>query len=760
MTIDHSKIEEKWTERWAASHFHQPDLTRSERPFYNLMMFPYPSAEGLHVGNMFAFVGSDVQGRYKRACGYDVLEPMGFDAFGMHSENHAIKTSRHPWEMVPENIEFFRERQLKRIGNMFDWRCQVSTTEAQYYQWTQWIFVQLLKAGLAYQKTAPVNWCPSCRTVLANEQAEGGTCERCDSVVETRHMKQWFFRITDYAERLLKNLDWIDWSETTKQTQKNWIGKSTGAEISFTIEGSSQTVTVFTTRPDTVFGATFIALAPDHPIAAAYLSHTGTAVDADWAGIDTECVALNPVNQQRLPVWIANYVVSDYGSGAIMGVPAHDTRDHEFAVSHGIESGAFTELESDVAAERIIDLLESKGWGKAKVAYRLRDWCISRQRYWGTPIPVIHCATCGAVPVPEDNLPVVLPYIEDFQPDGSGESPLARSDSYVHVDCPSCGRPARRETDVCDNFLDSAWYFLRYPSHSNKEAAFSPEATAKWLPVDLYIGGNEHAALHLMYTRFVTMALHDLGYLPFEEPFRKFRAHGLIIKDGSKMSKSRGNIVNPDTYIDTYGADVFRTYLMFFGNYQEGGDFRDGNIVGIRRFLERVYTFCSEGDFDNSVEMAPRLCSQVHTKMRKVTTDIERLQYNTAIAAIMELFALFSGSIPSRCPVEAVSILLRLLAPFAPFVTHELWHTIGFTDNIAAAPWPDYDEKLIMEDSVEFVVQINGRMRDRFPADPAITESEARRIAFSRERIRVHTEGRNVVRVVFVPRRLLNIVID
>ena len=794
MIVNHKEIEEKWARKWEETGFHRVDLRKARRPFYNLMMFPYPSAEGLHVGNMFAFVGSDIQGRYMRARGYDVFEPMGFDAFGMHSENYALKTGDHPWRMVPRNIRYFREKQLKKIGNIFDWSRQVNTTDPEYYRWTQWVFLQLFRAGLAYKKSSPVNWCPSCKTVLANEQARSGACERCDTGVESRLMDQWFFKITRYADRLLANLDSIDWSPVTKQAQKNWIGKSTGVEIDFPIVGSNDTVPVFTTRPDTVFGATFIAIAPDHPLAghvldsisgaaAATPEFSGVKNDGEKLGVKTGYRAVNPCNGEHIPIWVVNYVVSDYGSGAIMGVPAHDVRDFEFAGRYGIEvrevvrpcdndrmegtfftgdgvlinSGPFNGALSGVARRRITDWIVSKGAGRPKSTFRLRDWCISRQRYWGTPIPMVYCDPCGAVPVPETDLPVLLPFIEKYEPDGSGSSPLSREPSFVHTQCPLCGGPARRETDVSDNFLDSAWYFLRYPSPTTKERPFEPELILRWLPVDLYIGGNEHAVLHLMYTRFITMALHDLGHLEFEEPFKRFRANGTIVKNGAKMSKSKGNVINPDQYIERYGADVFRTYLMFSGSYLEGGDFRDNNIVGIERFFERVWRFCTERCFGRGADIDDLRISKIHAGIRDITQDIEGLRYNTAIAKIMELFSVISTA--PTCSVDEVGILLKLIAPFAPFISHELWNRLGNSGFIAAAGWPEHDESLILESKVEFVIQINGKVRDRFSARPTITEAEAKAIAFSRGRVRAYTEDREVIRSVFVPKKLLNIVV-
>ncbi|HXF96630.1 MAG TPA: leucine--tRNA ligase, partial [Gemmatimonadales bacterium] len=632
---DPEVVERKWQARWAERGTNEPDLDHPARPFYNLMMFPYPSAEGLHVGNMFAFTGADIYGRFKRLQGFDVFEPIGFDAFGIHSENYALSVGANPATLIPRNIETFR-RQLKRFGGMFDWRHELSTTDPRYYKWTQWIFLQLFKAGLAYRKKAAVNWCPACKTVLANEQVIGGYCERHpDTKVEQRFLEQWFFAITKYAERLLANLETLDWSSSTVTLQRNWIGRSEGAELVFETPGGHR-IPVFTTRADTVFGATYLVLAPEHPLVEVLTTEEQRAAVKAYqrevqakdlvsrkvgekvkTGVFLGSYARNPATGESIPVWTADYVLMEYGTGAIMAVPAHDRRDYEFATQYHlpirrvvqvageplpsvsedgvlVQSGPFDGLSCREAQRRIVEWLAERGLATPQVQYRLHDWCISRQRYWGPPIPVIHCARCGPVAVPEDQLPVELPFIEDFRPDDTGVSPLARHREWYHVACPQCGGEARRETDVSDTFLDSAWYFLRYPSTEFDDRPFDPARTRTWLPVASYIGGNEHAVLHLLYSRFITMVLYDLGHLHFDTPFPRFRAHGLIIKDGAKMSKSRGNVVVPDAYIQKWGADTFRMYLMFLGPFQEGGDFRDEGITGIRRFLERVWALAHE----------------------------------------------------------------------------------------------------------------------------------------------------------------------
>ena len=796
----HKSIEQKWAARWSRDKTDEVDIRHAQRPYYNLMMFPYPSAEGLHVGNVFAFVGSDIHGRFMRAQGYDVFEPMGFDAFGMHSENYALKVGEHPCRLVPACIERFREHQLKRVGAMFDWSHQVSTTAPAYYRWTQWIFVQLYRAGLAYRRDAPVNWCPSCQTVLADEQAAHGVCERCESTVLQRDMEQWFLRITAYAQRLLENLDELDWSASTKAMQRQWIGRSDGVEITFGVRGSDDRLTVFTTRPETLWGATFIAVAPEHPLAARIASPAQRHAVAQYVesarntpmsdrergdraktGVFSGRFAVHPGTGNDVPIWVSDYVMTTYGTGAVMGVPAHDVRDFEFAATFGLpavavinpddastgsgesayeghgcltNSGPFTGLQTHEGAARITEWLAANGSGRRKVAYRLRDWCISRQRYWGAPIPIIHCEHCGGVPVPEAELPVLLPQIEDFAPDGSGRSPLARDATFVRTDCPTCGAAARRETDVCDNFLDSAWYFLRYPSAGRADVAFDPDLTRLWLPVDTYIGGNEHAVLHLLYTRFVCMALHDLGWLPFEEPFRRFRAHGLIIKDGAKMSKSKGNVINPDHYIERYGADTFRTYLMFLGPYQKGGDFRDSDSVGVRRFLDRVWHYVQDTDFEMTEPLPDRsLARFVHERIKKVTEDITGLRYNTAIAALMELLnRLRAGDRHFRFCART---LLQLLCPFAPFITHELWEKLGEEGAPSDAPWPKFDPQVIGSGRVEIAVLVNGKVQHRLAVRPDACEQEATRAAFAAAAVRLALGDDEIVRTVYAPGRLL-----
>ena len=796
-SYDPGVVEARWQERWARERTNEPDLDQPRRPFYNLMMFPYPSAEGLHVGNMFAFTGADIYGRFKRLHGYDVFEPIGFDAFGIHSENYALAVGTHPAKLIPQNIETFR-RQLKRFGGMFDWRHELSTTDPRYYKWTQWIFLQLFKAGIAFRKKAAVNWCPKDMSVVANEQVINGFCERHpDTKVEQRFLEQWFFNITRYAERLLKNLDQLDWSDSTRTLQRNWIGRSEGAELIFETPAGAR-IPVFTTRPDTVFGATYLVLAPEHPLVDQLTAEeqrrdvnayrravlgrdlvSRRVGDKTKTGVFLGSYARNPSTGEAIPIWIADYVLMEYGTGAIMAVPAHDVRDFEFATQFKlpirevvragggeplpsvtedgvlVNSGEFDGLSCREAQRRIVAWLQAKGLATPQVQYRLHDWCISRQRYWGPPIPVIYCDACGPQPVPEKDLPVTLPDIEDFRPDDSGVSPLARHEAWYVVPCPKCGGKARRETDVSDTFLDSAWYFLRYPSADRDDVPFDPELTKKWLPVNSYIGGNEHAVLHLMYSRFITMVLHDMGFLHFEEPFTRFRAHGHIIRDGAKMSKTKGNIVVPDQYYEQWGADTFRTYLMFLGPYEEGGDFRDQSISGVRRFLDRLWASAAEATSEGTAD--PEVMRKLHQTIGKVTEDIPRLAYNTAIAAMMTYInTLRQGErTPHR---DEVTPLIQLVAPFAPHLAEELWEQFGHRESVFDSGWPPYDAELARERTVELAVQVNGKLRGTVRIPTEADQEQALAAALAVPAIARFVTG-PIKKVIFVRGRLLNIVV-
>ena len=801
---DAEAIERKWQEEWdrrGTNLFTDEELRNAENPYYNLMMFPYPSAEGLHIGNVYAYVGADANGRYWRLRGKDVFEPMGFDAFGIHAENYALKVGTNPNELIPQNIANFT-RQLKRFGGMYDWNHTVDTTHPSYYRWTQWVFLKLFEGGLVERREAPVNWCPSCLTVLANEQVIGGLCERCETTVEQRRMPQWFFRITQYAERLLGNLAEIDWSDITKKAQSNWIGRSEGAEVAFAVDGG--TIEVFTTRPDTLFGATYMVLAPEHPdIDRLTTPDQRAAVDAyrvevagrdlverqkerkDKTGVFTGSFAINPTTGREIPVWIADYVLMGYGSGAIMAVPGHDQRDFDFATAFDlpivrviagpgddastplteayagdgvmVNSGRFDGLTVAEGKRAVVDWLASeKGTARAQVNYRLHDWCVSRQRYWGPPIPIVHCDACGPVPVPESDLPVEHPHLDDFRPDDSGISPLQRATEWYETPCPQCGRDAHRETDVTDNFLCSGWYFLRYPSARHDDTALDPALTRKWLPVDSYIGGNEHAVLHLMYARFLTMALHDLGILDFDEPFERFRAHGLLISDGRKMSKSKGNVVLPDEIVARFGADTMRLYLLFLGPYEHGGDWQERGIQGPWNFLNRLWQSARDaaaGAPEPDVERA------LHRTVKQVTEQVPALQYNTAIAAMMEYLNVVraNGRTPRRSEIEP---LLVMLAPFVPHIAEELHARFGYDESIFdRAEWPTWDEDKLVEETVEIAVQVNGRLRGRISLAVGADQDTAVAAAAANENVARHLAGKTLRKTVFVPDKLVSLVV-
>ena len=816
IAYDPSAVEGKWQRSWeekGTNSFTAEALREAENPYYNLMMFPYPSAEGLHVGNIYAFTGADVHGRYRRLLGHTVFEPIGFDAFGIHSENFAMKVGVHPMDLIPRNVANFT-RQLRRIGGMFDWDHTVDTTSPDYYRWTQWVFLQLFKGGLAERKEAPVNWCPSCMTVLANEQVVGGLCERCDTAVEMRRIAQWFFKISDYAGRLLENLEELDWSGTTKKAQQNWIGRSEGAQLHFPVIRQTGTgpgepeavVSVYTTRPDTVFGATYMVLSPEHPLVDAITTEDRRSrvesyrteasrtdlvsrqkTDKTKTGVFTGGYCRNPATGHRIPVWIADYVLMNYGTGAIMAVPGHDERDFEFATKFGltivrvvagpeqdartplpeaytgpgtlVNSREFDGMGVEEGKRAITEWLSAQGAGELKVNYRLHDWCISRQRYWGPPIPIVYCDACGAVPVPEEQLPVILPRLEDYKPDDSGISPMARLEEWYKVPCPACAGPGRRETDVSDTFLDSSWYFLRYPSADFDDRPFDQDITRRWLPVHCYIGGNEHAVLHLMYSRFVTMALHDLGHLDFEEPFTRFRAHGLIIREGAKMSKSKGNVIVPDPIIERYGADTFRLYLMFIGPFEEGGDYRDEGIQGPWGFLKRVWDAVLPVEELEDGPPDPEVEAKLHRTIKQVTEQLADLQYNTSIAAMMEYLNVVrtGGRAIARSEVEP---LVPMIAPFCPHVAEELWERLGHEGSIFdGANWPSWDPEKTVAATVELAVQVNGKLRGTVTVEVGCDRDAAETSARGEENVSRYLDGATVRKVVFVQDRLLNFVV-
>jgi leucyl-tRNA synthetase len=984
MKYNHSKIESKWQKTWLKEKIYEPDLKNAKNPFYNLMMFPYPSAEGLHVGNMYAFTGTDIYGRLKRMQGYDVFEPIGLDGFGIHSENYALKIGKHPADQAKISEKNFY-RQLGMIGNGFAWNERLETYDPEYYKWTQWIFTKMYENGLAYRKKSAVNWCPSCMTVLADEQVIGGECERCGTKVIKKDLEQWFFKITKYADRLLKGLDEIDWSEKVKIAQKNWIGRSEGAVIKFKIKNENiKEVEVFTTRPDTLFGATFMAVSvelaekwieagwPAGIEVVKYIKEHATPTpnegrSTEKTGVFTGLNAINPVNNKEIPIWVADYVLSGYGSGAVMCVPAHDERDYEFAkkyklpiitviepvtgevrekeeyrksivaivenpatgkflslnwgdklggnlfIGGGIEKnedeiqtatreiieetgyrnlkfisktetihhhyvafsknvnrnidavGLHFQLVNDEADEqkleeneknrfqiewfnksdvqtRVKDELhslvfkrlilgqiydsvgkltnsekfngmdcEKAKWeitklvgGERKIQYRLRDWLISRQRYWGAPIPMIYCPSCaeaskgkenaGWQTVPEKDLPVKLPYIKEFRPTGTNQSPLASNEKFYKTKCPKCGGDAKRETDVSDTFLDSAWYYIGYLLKSqisnlkSQNFGFDEDLIKKWLPVNMYIGGAEHSVLHLLYVRFLSMAMHDIGLVNFparggsasgrDEPFTKFRAHGLLIKDGAKMSKSKGNVINPDDYIKQYSADALRMYLMFLGPFDQGGDFRDSGIKGVTRFLERVWKLCSNSKFE--ARNPKQIEKNLHKAIKKVTEDLESLNYNTAVSALMILLNDFESNQDSVGKKE-IEAFIKLLAPFAPHMTEEIYQTLinaeknaeergkdqrqsapsqrkSAFNSIHLSEFPKYDTNLIRDDEADIIVQINGKMRALVKVKTDLVQSEVEKIAKSDDNVNKYITGQ-IKKVIFVKNKLINFVL-
>ncbi len=806
MEYNPQKIEKKWQERWERERIYRIDLDKTKKPFYNLMMFPYPSAEGLHVGNMYAFVHSDAYGRYMRMKGYDVFEPIGLDGFGIHSENYAIKIKEPITEVSKRTEKRFYE-QLRMIGNQYDFERTVETYKPEYYKWTQWIFIQMFKHGLAYRKEAFVNWCPSCKTVLADEQVISGRCERCDSVVEKKKMAQWFFKITAYAERLLKNLEHLNWTEKTKIAQKNWIGKSEGAIVKFKIltpqsSKKEETINVFTTRPDTLFGVTYFVLAPEHPLVEKITTPQQTKevkkyieaalkkseiertnVEKEKTGVFTGAFAINPVNNKKIPVWVADYVLMEYGTGAIMAVPAHDQRDWEFAKKYKLEiievvrgkeelkNKAYVEegininsdflngLPTKEAKERMIKYLEEKKLGKRAVHYRLRDWCVSRQRYWGPPIPMVFCERCDWQPVKEKDLPVLLPKTDDYLPRGDGLSPLARNKDFVNTTCPKCKGKAKRETDVSDTFLDSAWYFFRYPSVEFNNKIFDKKRTKKWLPVDMYIGGHEHAVLHLLYSRFITMFFKDIGLIDFEEPYKRFFAHGLVICEGAKMSKSKGNVVNPDDYIKKYGADAVRMYLMFMGDVRQGGDWRETGMAGMFRFVKKIWQLFTKEKKDGK---GLKNLAFLEKTIKKVEEDFKRLSFNTAIAKIMELINWYKeneNNFSKKQHKEYFEKLSLIITPFAPHIAEEMWERLGHKESITKQPWPKYNENLVQEEKITLIIQINGKLRDKIEIEKNLPQKEIEALTLKREKVKKYLAGKKIRKIIFVKNRLINIVL-
>src|SRR3989344_5380229 len=799
------QIEAKWAKAWERKKAWQVDLkkvsAKGRKPYYNLMMFPYPSAEGLHVGNVYAFTGSDIHGRFRRMQGFDVFEPMGFDSFGIHSENFAIKKGTHPKAQTAKNISNFR-KQLKAMGALFDWSREVVTSEPTYYKWTQWLFLQLFKMDLAYEAKAPVDWCPSCKTVLADEQVIDEKCERCGTEVIQKELEQWFFRITKYADKLLKNLETIDWSERTKIAQRNWIGRSEGTLIDFKIQDTKYKIQVFTTRPDTLFGATYMVLAPEHNLVdqlksqitnwqevEAYRKEAKkkneverTEVAKEKTGVQLKGVkAINPANQQEIPVWIADYVLASYGTGAIMAVPAHDQRDWEFAQKydlpilmvvcphypaktcpvmdkaylregHLVASGQFDGMPNEKAKWEVTKFVG----GKRTAKYHLRDWLISRQRYWGPPIPIIYCEKCGTVPVPEKDLPVLLPNVKDFRPTGTEQSSQATIKEFYEVACPKCKGKARRETDVSDTFLDSAWYFFRYTSTEDQTQPWKKDRVKKWLPVNMYIGGAEHSVLHLLYSRFLSMVFKDIGlYSHFEEPYTQFRAHGLIISEGAKMSKSKGNVVNPDKFIGEYGADTLRTYLMFIGPFDQGGDFREQSIIGVYRFFQRFWALQTRLSSAKKLEKEGE--SWMGMTVAKVGDDTKNLRFNTAISAMMEwVNYLYTQKEVSQ---NEYRTLLILLASYGPHMTEELWKIIGEKYSVHQQKWPAVDIKALQKESVNIPVQVNGKLRAvlTLPSNEIKKDTVVAK-ALELEAVQKHLSGKKA-EPIYVEGKILNLIV-
>ena len=822
MPYDFKSIEDKWRRKWKEEDIYATRIDPSKPKFYYLDMFPYPSGY-LHMGHVRNYVIGDVIARYKVATGYNVLHPMGWDAFGLPAENAAIKHGIHPQKWTFDCIANIK-RQFDLLGISFDWSREIATCTPDYYKWTQWFFVQLFKHNLAYRKKAPVNWCPSCQTVLANEQVKGGRCERCDTPVVKKDLEQWFFRITAYAERLLNDLELLtDWPERVKIMQRNWIGRSEGLEADFPIIGKDISITIFTTRPDTIYGATFIVLAPEHPLTLELVKGTPleaevrefiervrlqseierTAMEKKKEGIFLNCYALNPFTKEEIPIWTADYVLYEYATGAIMAVPAHDQRDLEFArqynlpiriviqppdnsldvetmeeayVEPGIQinSGPFNGMWSEEAKEAIIKFAEEQGIGKRKVYYKLRDWCISRQRYWGAPIPMIYCPNCGIVPVPEEQLPVLLPEDVDFLP--TGPSPLARHHSFPYVKCPYCGSDARRETDTMDTFVDSSWYFLRFTSPREDKAPFDKEAVEYWMPVDQYVGGVEHAVLHLLYSRFFTKFLYDLGLVSFTEPFLRLFTQGMITLGGSAMSKSRGNVVTPEEICEKYGADTARVYTLFIGPPELDAEWSERGVEGVFRFLSRVYRLFEEnlnqfdpdwrGKIDQLGDREKRRLT--HSTIKKVTQDIERFHFNTAIASLMEFSSALYGwtqedNKDERWRVtfsEGLEMLIHLLSPFAPFVCEEMWERLGKGRSIYFESWPKWEEELLQTERIVLPIQVNGKVRGTVEVPADANEEEIKEEVLKLERVRKYLEGKQLKRFIVVPKRLISIVVE
>jgi leucyl-tRNA synthetase len=808
------EIEKKWQQQWADDKLYEVRDDDPRHKSYDLTMFPYTSGD-LHIGHWYAKAPSDVHARYRRMRGFNVLHPMGFDAFGLPAENAAISRGVHPFKWTMQNIDNMR-RQLKSIGAIYDWSREVITCLPEYYKWTQWFFLKLYEAGLAYRARAPVNWCPRCQTVLANEQVVGeGVCERCETPVVRRDLEQWFFKITKYADELL-NFDGIDWPERIKIMQRNWIGRSYGTEISFALDHpgvAEKEIKVFTTRPDTVFGVTFMVLAPEHPLVAkltspekkaeveAYVSKSRRQSEIERLSMEKEkdgvfigAYCVNRLNGEKVPIWIADYVLLSYGTGAVMAVPAHDERDFAFAKKYKlpipvviappdwdgkelkavyiepgtmVNSGRFNGMPSPQGIDAVSEYLEENGWGKRTVSYKIRDWLISRQRYWGAPIPIIYCKKCGIVPVPEKDLPVLLPEDAEFKP--TGESPLKYNEKFVNTTCPKCGGPAQRETDTMDTFVCSSWYFLRYTSPHYEKAAFDPAMMKKWLPVDFYTGGAEHAVMHLLYARFFTKAIRDIGIVDFGEPFLKLFNQGTIILSHRKMSKSRGNVVNPDEYVAKLGADAVRIYLMFIGPWDQGGEWDDSGISGMSRWIKRVWNLALNDYTSTGSQGDIELARFTHRTIKRVTEDIEKIRFNVMVAALME-FSNYLGKVREDGSVSkpawdfSIKVLLLLLAPTAPHLAEELWQRLGYDYSIHNQLWPEWDEALIKEEEIVVPVQINGKLRDTITISAtlaaSVNDDELSTVASEQStRIAEYLGGKQIIKIIHIRGKIINFII-
>jgi len=812
--IDFTAIEKKWKAYWENEKLFQTDMSDTEKKLYCLVMFIYPSGDRLHIGHWYNYGPTDTWARFKKMQGYNVFEPMGYDAFGLPAENYAIKKGVHPADSTAENINAIR-KQLKSIGAMYNWNHEINTSDPAYYKWTQWFFQLLYKNNLAYKKKAPVNWCPSCKTVLANEQVINGLCERCDAEVVHRDLEQWFFKITEYADQLLEGLDRIDWPEKTKIMQRNWIGRSEGASVQFSLSSHEGTIEVFTTRPDTLWGVTYMVLAPEHPLVMdittaeykkdieAYINQARkqteidrTSAEKEKTGVFTGSYCTNPVNGEKVPVWIADYVLLTYGTGCVMAVPGHDERDFAFAQKYDlpirevispdgtehvkldeayidpgimIHSGPFSGVPSKEGIQKVIQYLEENEWGGGRVNYKLRDWLISRQRYWGAPIPMIQCDACGLVPVPEEELPVILPRDVEFK--GSGESPLNTNHEWVQTTCPVCGKDARREVDTMDTFVCSSWYYLRFPDPDIDTAAFDKALINRWLPVDQYVGGAEHAVMHLLYARFFTKVLYDLKMINFDEPFQRLVHQGVITNQGAKMSKSKGNVINPDDYIDEYGSDVFRMYMMFMGAYSEGGDWSHEGINGMKRFLGRVWRLVemiqemSPSGVKNALdEELERIC---HYSIKMASQDLDRFQFNTSISRIMELVNIMylyiqdakGGDLNADLLNETLSVLVRLIAPFAPHLGEEMWRLLGNESSVFQAEWPNFNPDKLKTDTLVMAIQVNGKVRGEMEVEADADKETIEKKALAAEKIQKYIQGKSVRKIVVVKNKLVSIVV-